>query len=174
MATEYEFRLVTKVTQGSSEDGFMHNEVADYVVLGHWIDTDPDTETATPTLEELTEEAAEEAQDKEDRRVNVMIEIDEDTMAGANSLNMRYSMDSSINNVIAVIPNGTILVAYMVPDEDNWLETSYDDKTGYIQINVNGVKCVRNLDTDPVKDEEEDTSSSSGTDDDDGHGDIGG
>lgn len=136
MATLYEYRLVTKVKQGSAENGYMNNEVEEYVVLGKWYGEETKTTVEPPEPEVSEEAAAEETTeqlDKEDsgERKFAVVNIMSD---GSGGLVLLSEPDSNAST-LTTIPNGTELECIILGDTTDWCKTTYKGYTGYVSTN---------------------------------------
>lgn len=140
---DYEYRLVTKVTQGDPGDDYMGNYVVSYVTLGQWggqESTQSLYESADMEIfnEDMTNQSIETI-----TRRTVVVNLNEEEMM-TDKINLR-STPIVGDNIIGTIPNGTELVVYIMYDNSDWLKTTYGNQTGYIQRQMNNIPLLKEV-----------------------------
>lgn len=144
---EYEFRLITKVSQGEVGNAFMGNQLLEYVVLGRWEDTDQaKVEVTNDTVVATNETISQRATTEADTR-HVVVDIDPEIFGpDVTSINLRSSMeDSSDDNILTTIPNGTELDVEIQQDNEEWVKTAYSEYEGFIKKRLNDTPIIREI-----------------------------
>lgn len=140
---EYEYRLVTKVTQGDPGDDYMGNLVVSYVSLGQWggeVSTDSPYESEMEIFnEDLTNKAIATITKR-----RAVVNLDPEVML-TDQINFRSTPVVATDNIIGTIPNGTELDVYIMYDNSDWLKTSYNGQEGYVQRQINNVPLFREI-----------------------------
>lgn len=140
---EYEYRLVTKVTQGDPGDDYMGNLVVSYVSLGQWggeVSTDSPYEAEMEIFnEDLTNKAIATITKR-----RAIVNLDPEVML-TDQINFRSTPVVATDNIICTIPNGTELDVYIMYDNSDWLKTTYNGQEGYVQRQINNVPLFREI-----------------------------